>query len=182
MTFSLLFLLGFTGARQQLLHKLRRFEQLADLDPIELEKRIAQEEEEELEDIEEEQYDDDYEDEDEVFSDSYKGDLFVREVVSVSNLCNVDERIPSDMKRLILDLMDEEEEEECESSNDRETMMMKKLRKRLDSWKEVESNTIDMMVELDFRSDGGEWRKNQEQVRETAVAIEFDIFIYSDVK
>ncbi|KAI3964024.1 hypothetical protein MKX01_014305, partial [Papaver californicum] len=163
-------------ARQQLLHKLRRFEQLAELDPIQLEKRIA---EEELYGSE------DDESEDEIVSDNYVGDSFVRQLLVETSLCTLIEgHIPSDMKRLVLDLMTEvEDEEECVvslsmSSDDREMIMMNKLRRRLDSWKEVESNTIDMMVDMDMRSECDKWHKNQEQVKETATAIEFDIFSY----
>ncbi|KAI3840041.1 hypothetical protein MKW92_027901 [Papaver armeniacum] len=153
-------------ARQQLLHKLRRFERLAELDPIELEKRITEEE-----DAEEELYGSEGGDsEDEMVSDNCKGDSFVRQLLVETSLCTiVDGRIPSDMRRLVSDLMTEvEDEEECVMSPS----------KRLDSWKEVESNTIDMMVELDFRRESDKWRKNQEQVKETAIAIELDIFSY----
>ncbi|KAI3832713.1 hypothetical protein MKW98_002259 [Papaver atlanticum] len=168
-------------ARQQLLHKLRRFERLAELDPIELEKRIAEEE-----DDEEELYGSEGDDsEDEMVSDNCKGDPFVRQLLVETSLCTIiDGRIPSDMRRLVLDLMTEvEDEEECMMSpsvspDDREMIMTNKLRKRLDSWKEVESNTIDMMVELDFRRESDKWGKNQEQVKETAIAIELDIFSY----
>ncbi|KAI3985107.1 hypothetical protein MKX01_027193 [Papaver californicum] len=162
-------------ARQQLLHKLRRFERLAELDPVELEKRIAEEEGAELYGSE------DDESEDEIVSDNYIGDSFIRELLVETSLCTIMEgHIPSDMKGLVVDLMTEVEGEEellpLVSSDHREMIMMNKLRKRLDSWKEVESNTIDMMVDMDFRSEGDRWHKNQEQVKETAIAIEFDIF------
>ncbi|KAI3995088.1 hypothetical protein MKX01_031890 [Papaver californicum] len=168
-------------SRQQLLHKLRRFERLAELDPVELEKRIPEEE-----DGEEELYgSEDDESEDEIKSGNYIGDSFVRQLLVETSLCTIIEgHIPPDMKRLVLDLMTEVEDgEECVmspsvSSDDREMIMMNKLRKRLDSWKEVESNTIDVMVDMDFRSEGDKWHKNQEQVKETAIAIEFDIFSY----
>ena len=47
--FWLLFVLlsyGVTGAKHQLLQNLRRFEKLAELDPIELEKRMLEEQDE----------------------------------------------------------------------------------------------------------------------------------------
>ncbi|KAE9444840.1 hypothetical protein C3L33_23262, partial [Rhododendron williamsianum] len=48
---------------------------------------------------------------------------------------------------------------------------------RLDSWKEVESNTIDMMVEFDFRRETDGWKRtDREQVVEIAVEIEISIF------
>lgn len=43
----LIIALNFTGAKQQLLYKLRRFEKLAELDPVELERRMHDEEDEE---------------------------------------------------------------------------------------------------------------------------------------
>ncbi|MCL7023723.1 hypothetical protein MKW94_016447, partial [Papaver nudicaule] len=151
-------------ARQQLLQKLRRFERLAELDPVELEKRIADD-------------DSDDDSEDETASENCRGDSLVRQLVVETSLCTIiDGRIPSDMKRLVLDLKTQVESEQESPSDDRE--MNKLIRDRLDSWKEVESNTIDMMVELDFRSEGDRWRKCQEQVKETAIAIEFDIFSY----
>ena len=47
--------LNFTGAKQQLLYKLRRFEKLAELDPVELEKRMQDQEEDEDETFMEEE-------------------------------------------------------------------------------------------------------------------------------
>ncbi|KAF8397872.1 hypothetical protein HHK36_016797 [Tetracentron sinense] len=152
-------------AKLQLLNKLCRFERLAELDPIELEKIMMEEEDED-------ECDDD--DGDSVLSDNEKsGDGFVREILSRSKVYNF-HRIPQDLKRLILDLITEEESEEP-ASDDRE-VVAKRVCKRLESWKEVESNTIDMMVELDYRSEVNEWKRNHEQVQETAIEIELAIF------
>ncbi|XVE76015.1 hypothetical protein DITRI_Ditri12bG0138800 [Diplodiscus trichospermus] len=165
-------------AKQQLLHKLRRFEKLAELDPIELEKRM----------LEQEQDDDDNDEnvicellEEEEFqqmSDSSDGEMnidgFLQEVLKSSshNL----RHIPDGMKRLVSDLIAEEEtEQKCYVDNDRE-LVANRVCKRLDSWKEVESNTIDMMVGQDFRREIDGWKKNQEQIRETALEVEYAIF------
>ncbi|XP_043716605.1 uncharacterized protein DDB_G0283697-like isoform X2 [Telopea speciosissima] len=106
-------------AKQKLLHKLRRFERLAELNPIELEKRML-----EVDNDDEDDNDDDDDDDNGV-----------------------------DMEEVV-----------------------KNVSKRLESWKGVESDTIDMMVDLDLRREGDEWRRRQEQVQEIAIEIEFTIF------
>ncbi|KAF5178220.1 histone-lysine N-methyltransferase SETD1B-like protein [Thalictrum thalictroides] len=152
-------------AKQQLLHKLRRFERLAELDPLELEKKIAEEEDEDIEG--EEQYDDkDHLDNENVDS------AFVRELLTQSNMYN-QQKIPSDMKRLVLDLVAEERGDTSDPCSNE--IVVEKVCKRLDAWKEVDSNTIDMMVEFDFRRDTTEWMKNPQEMQETAVDIEFAI-------
>ncbi|KAK2655130.1 hypothetical protein Ddye_008182 [Dipteronia dyeriana] len=158
-------------AKQQLLHKLRRFEKLAELDPIELEKRLLEQEEDDddtdndTNDLEEEEESEDYES---------NVDGFLKQVVSQSNYHN-QRRIPEDMKRLMTDLIAEEEREQ-NWSDDREGVV-KRVCRRLESWKEVESNTIDMMVEQDIIKQLDGWKRNdQEQVGETALEIELAIF------
>ncbi|KAF8396449.1 hypothetical protein HHK36_018068 [Tetracentron sinense] len=154
-------------SKQQLLNKLRRFERLAELDPFELEKAVMEEEEEE-------EKDEEFDDDDLEISDSEKSvDGFVREVLRSSNFYHL-HRIPVDLKRLILDLIEEEDSEEPDS--DDKEVIKKRVCMKLESWNEVESNTIDMMVDLDYRREGGEWNRNHEQVRDTAVEIEIAIF------
>ncbi|CAL5387549.1 unnamed protein product [Camellia sinensis] len=157
------------GAQRQLLHKLRRFEKLAELDPIELEKRMLEEREDE--DLEEEE---ECEDGDLLLLWSEKDvDWFVREVLCKSGL-NLS-KVSADMKRLVLDLIAEEKREESEIEDGE--VVVKRVCERLDSWKEVEPNTIDMMVELDFGREIDGWKRNdQEQVRGTAMEIEIAIF------
>ncbi|ESR43520.1 hypothetical protein CICLE_v10011456mg [Citrus x clementina] len=162
-------------AKKQLLHKLRRFEKLAELDPIELEKRILEQEQDYNEN---DTYDLDQEEEFENYEptspDGEKEvDEFVKEVLSKSNFYHV-RRIPEDMKRLVVDLLAEEEQEQS-WSNDKEAVV-KRVCRRLESWKEVESNTIDMMVEHDLRREHDGWRRRQELVGDTALEIEFGIF------
>ncbi|OMO82102.1 hypothetical protein CCACVL1_12076 [Corchorus capsularis] len=161
-------------AKQHLLHKLRRFEKLAELDPIELEKRMLEEEQDDDDDIDQENCIYEQEEEDELELESASSDNnemnvngFVHEVLK-SSFHNL-RHIPEDMKRLVSDLIAEEQtEQDCD--------IVKRVCKRLESWKEVESNTIDMMVEQDFRRELDGWKRNQEQIRETALEVEYAIF------
>nr|GME10664.1 zinc-regulated protein 8-like [Ipomoea batatas]GME16444.1 zinc-regulated protein 8-like [Ipomoea batatas]GME16481.1 zinc-regulated protein 8-like [Ipomoea batatas] len=146
-------------AQQQLLSKLRRFEKLAELDPIELEK-IMLEEEEDYEDNAAECDVDDHES----FSSSRGDDDEDIERFASNGI------IPLEIKRLVSDLISEEKTE-----TNRE-VVWGRVCKRLDSWKEAKSETIDMMVELDLRTASCEWKSLREQVEETAMEIEVGIF------
>ncbi|KAE8690549.1 hypothetical protein F3Y22_tig00110895pilonHSYRG00797 [Hibiscus syriacus] len=157
-------------AKQQLLHKLRRFEKLVKLDPIELEKRMLEHDDDDANDG---IWDLDEEDElenESVPSDSEMNiDVIIQEVLK-SSFCNA-VRLPDGIKRLVSDLVAEEE-----TDTDRETVA-KRVCKRLESWKYVKVNTIDMMVEQDFRrSEPDGWKGNQEQIKETASQLEYAIF------
>ncbi|GMI84769.1 TON1 Recruiting Motif 28 [Hibiscus trionum] len=137
-------------AKQQFLHKLGRFEKLAELDPMELEKRM----------LEQEQDDESPSSQTEMNIDGY-------------NL----KRVPECMKRLVSDLIAEEETASQRDGCIDEQAAAERVRKRLDSWEDVESNTIDMMVEQDFRRDQIEgWKGNEEQIRETAIEVERAVF------
>ncbi|KDP42695.1 hypothetical protein JCGZ_23635 [Jatropha curcas] len=155
-------------AKQQLLQKLRRFEKLAELDPIELEKRMLEQEQESDDD------DNKTEEKEEEFLECEENELqqsidrFVIQELSKSR------KIPREMKTLVSDLI-KEEEKEGNCFIDRETMV-KRVCKKFELWKEVESNTIDMMVEEDFKKEFNGWKMHQEQVKETALEIEFGIF------
>ncbi|XP_022766103.1 uncharacterized protein LOC111310988 [Durio zibethinus] len=162
-------------AKQQLLHKLRKFEKLAELDPVELEKRMLEQEQDDDNDdngtygLEEEE---EYERESISPYSEMNVDDFLQEVLK-SSFHNL-RHIPEGMKRFVSDLIAEEEtEQNCYV--DRE-VVAKRVCKRLESWKEVESNTIDMMVEQDFRRELDGWKRNQEQIRETALEVEYAIF------
>ncbi|KAM0977752.1 hypothetical protein ACFX13_014064 [Malus domestica] len=152
--------------KHHLLQKLRRFEQLAGLDPIELEKRM----------LEEDDDDDECEEDESETSDSSSEetlDGLLREVLSKLNFpCN--KRIPEDVQILAMDLIVEEQRDD--DSSDKREEVVRRVCKRFESWKEVESNTIDMMVEQDFRKELDEWKKSQDQVGETAMEIELAIF------
>ncbi|WJX84774.1 hypothetical protein P8452_67308 [Trifolium repens] len=155
-------------ARQQILYKLSRFEKLAELDPLELEKRMLEEEEDE---------DETYMEEDEEMDDvSCEQNDFKHLVFEAVYLSMVQDRqkIPQEFKKLISDLI-LEEEREFNSLEERD-IVITKICKRLESWKEVESNTIDMMIEEDFCVEDQGWKKNVEQVRNMAGELEFAIF------
>ncbi|KAF7818754.1 hypothetical protein G2W53_024209 [Senna tora] len=126
--------------KQKLLHKLRSFEKLAELDPIELEKRMLDQGDDETSDNENE----------------------LRGLVSQK------------LKRLVSDLI-VEEEREVKCLEDRE-MVIRRVRERLELWKEVECNTIDMMIEQDFCREEGKWKKNEEHIKEVAGEVEVAIF------
>ncbi|XP_043699880.1 RNA polymerase-associated protein LEO1-like [Telopea speciosissima] len=154
--------------KQQLLHKLRRFERLVDLNPIELEKRML-----EVDDEEEEEECDDEEAEN-------NKDTFVESVYGrfKEGKGKGKEKTTGDMKRLILDLITEEGRRRRNEDNidgiDKE-VVINNVSKRFEAWNEVESDTIDMMVDLELRREGEEWKRCQEQVSEMAIEIEFAI-------
>ncbi|GLT31573.1 hypothetical protein SLA2020_063020 [Shorea laevis] len=165
-------------AKHQLLQKLRRFEKLAELDPIELEKRMLEQEQDDRDNdvnsyCDQKEEEDYYFDNDSVSSDNEMNiDGLVHQVLR-STSHNV-KQIPDCLKKLVSDLIAEEETgQNC--GVDRE-VVVKRVRKRLESWKEVESNTIDMMVEQDFRREVDGWKRNQEQVSEMALEVEYAIF------
>ncbi|KAG8647087.1 uncharacterized protein LOC110607639 [Manihot esculenta] len=158
-------------AKQQLLQKLRRFEKLAELDPVELEKIMLEQEEEE----EGDDHNGDVNDIEEEMKGEEMDSLIIEEL-SKTSFCRV-RKIPRDMKRLVSDLIKEEETEQEHHVEDREAMV-KRVCKRFESWKEVESNTIDMMVEQDFkrREEANGWKNYKQQVKETTLEIELGIF------
>ncbi|XP_015901978.3 uncharacterized protein LOC107434963 [Ziziphus jujuba] len=164
--------------KQQLLHKLRRFEKLAELDPIELEKRMLEEDDNDdnydINDREGEEEEEECEDYVSRTSDREENVYgFVRQVLCKSSFSSM-KQIPKDMKRLVSDLIVEEQKQH--NAIDNEGEVVERVCERLESWKEVESNTIDMMVEQDFRRELEGWKKNQEQLGETAMDIELSIF------
>ena len=162
------------GTKQQLLNKLRRFERLADLDPIELEKIMVEEE------LDENNYNYFDNEECEYYNESVQWDnendieWFVKEVASNANFCKSKQFLPQDMRKLVADLIAEEEADRS-SDNTREEVI-RRVCNRLELWKEVEFNTIDMMVEEDLRKEVGEWKQNQEQRGEAATDLELAIF------
>lgn len=166
-------MLDFTGTKQQLLYRLSRFEKLAGLDPLELEKRMLDPEDNEYGTFIEE---DGCEDDNNSEASCEEKDL--REVV-YALLCQPsihDTRlVPEDLKRLVSDLIMEEEITELNSSEDMD-MVITRVCRRLELWNEVEPNTIDMMIDEDFLREEGGWKKNAHQVRELAGELELAIF------
>lgn len=153
-------------SKQQLLDKIRRFERLAALDPFELEKRIAEEEEEEEEDEE------DRGGELLVESEHERMEEFVKKVLTRSGVRLQRRLIPLKTKRLVFDLAEEEREK---GTTDRE-VLVKKVAMKMESWKNVDSNTIDLSVELDFSRESDEWRKNPREVQEMGIQLQCVIF------
>lgn len=144
------------------------------MDPVELEK-IMQEEE-----LDEKVYDYFDNEECEYYDESIKWDnennieWFVKEVVNDASLCKSQQFLPQDMRKLVTDLIAEEEADR--SNVDMREEVIQRVCRRLELWKEVEFNTIDMMVEEDLRKEVGEWKKNQEQRGEAASDLELAIF------
>ncbi|CAA3013729.1 Hypothetical predicted protein [Olea europaea subsp. europaea] len=142
-------------AKQQLLHRLRRFEELAELYTIELERKLLEESDDD-DQVEKEEYEDD-----EHFA-MYREhiiDTFASEVLTISRLQKT-QKIPTDMKRLVLNLIVEQKSERnCSSNGD-----------------QVVFDTVDMMIELAFRRESNGWTKFREQEEETAAEIEVGIF------
>ncbi|CAN0926273.1 hypothetical protein LINGRAHAP2_LOCUS35248 [Linum grandiflorum] len=149
-------------AKQQLLQKLRRFEKLAELDPVELEKRM----------LEYDNNDDDDEEASECETTSADADNNCIDQLVMDQLCKTSIQIPQDvLKRLVSDLIGEEEKQGINGE-----YVTKRVCKRFEAWNEVESNTIEMMVEHDFNRSQDEWRNNGDQVSDIAREIELAIF------
>ncbi|KAI3826121.1 hypothetical protein L1987_00164 [Smallanthus sonchifolius] len=139
-------------AKHELLQKLQRFERLAGLDPIKLENHMLEQRYNEDEDIL-------------VDGEEVTNEELFKEIVN--HLCVG--KIPWYMKKLIFDLIEEE------NKNEEHHMIVQRVCKRLHSWKAVELNTIDMMVETDFKSEG--WKTcDKEMVRDMEMDIEVAIF------
>lgn len=158
------------------MQKLRRFERLAELDPIELEKRMLEDDDEENDCDDDEEIEDDQESKDNESnaSDIKHGDDFVREILGKSS----HHRVPGHMKRLVSDLIAEEMRDQDFAWNDTDDAIAKGVVMRFELWKEVRSNTINMMVEQDLRDElRGIWKSNnKDQTEETAMEIEISIF------
>lgn len=155
-----------SGAKQQLLEKLRRFEKLAGLDPVELEKRMLG-----LDGDDDEEHshmstaggraDDEG---------SRRGQL-ITEVLN-SRFDGVKE-IPDDVRGLVSDLVAEEQGRQNEPG----VTLRRRVCERFESWERVDSDAIDMMVEEGFgrELDGRKWKQHPDQVEEFAIGIEFAV-------
>ncbi|KAK4419338.1 hypothetical protein Salat_2346700 [Sesamum alatum] len=160
-------------AKQQLLYRLRRFEKLAELDPMELERKLLEgsSDDDDLGETGQESGDDDplsvYRQQDAI-------DSIVDAVLNQSSLGCHTMNMSSDMKKLVSDLIVEEKSRTiCSGDND---VLMRRICNRLESWKRVEFDTIDMMIGLDFRGEYDDWKKFPEQEEETAAEIELAIY------
>ncbi|KAF8115338.1 hypothetical protein N665_0029s0172 [Sinapis alba] len=148
-------------AKHMLLQKLCRFEQLAGLDPLELEKRMSDREDEE---------------EEEEMKSHYQCEIITQRVVKT--YFEDMREVPEGIEALISDLVAEELHKDSFMQGG-EAHVTKRVCERLRSWRDVESNTIDMMVEHDFKTErlGSSWgSKNDAEVAEVVLDIEFEIF------
>ncbi|XLR27335.1 hypothetical protein S83_055235 [Arachis hypogaea] len=160
--------------KQQLLYKLRRFEKLAGLDPVELEKIMLDQEEEEDETVME---DDGYVYEASEALSCKENGLIEQVFEALFESSRL--QFPEGLKRLVSDVIAEEEREiECLEDYNHRDMVVRKVCKRMELWKQVESNTIDMMIEEDFtREEENGWKKkNVDQIRDMAGELELAIF------
>ncbi|KAL0316127.1 UNVERIFIED_CONTAM: hypothetical protein Sradi_5490900 [Sesamum radiatum] len=140
-------------AKEQLLHRLRRFEQLAELDPIELERKLLEDSDNEYHQGESES------DEDKPLSPYRKQDLdtYVNKAFSLSSLQH------NSRKSKIICLCTKEE-------------MLRRICNRLNPSKVVEIDTIGNRVKLDFKGDIDGWKTFREQAEETVAEVEVGIF------
>lgn len=163
--------LKYAGAKQQLMYRLRRFEKLAELDPVELERKLLEGSDDEghveREDSEA----------DEPLSPlrQHNVETFVSQVFNQSSLKYQSRSMSADMKRLVSDLIVEEKRQMIQSGASE--VVMGRICNRLDSWREVEFDTIDMMIGLDFKKESDVWTRFGEQVQDTAAEIELAIYV-----
>ncbi|KAL6521136.1 hypothetical protein OROGR_017705 [Orobanche gracilis] len=161
-------------AKQQLLYRLQRFEQLAELDPVELERNLL-----ELEGSD---------DGDQGKREASDGDkplsLYDKQIVETilstqgsSPRCRSG-IMSTDMRKLVSDLIVEEKSENVKPC-DSEAVITGRVSNRLDSWREVESNTIDMMIGFDFKREFGQWTGFDEQAKE--ISAEIGVAIYGQL-
>lgn len=143
-----------SGAKQLLLYRLCRFEKLAELDPIELERKLL----EGSDDNDQEEIEECEDDEPFAIYREHSVDTLALEVISKSNHQKT-RKISADMKSLVLDpTVDQKSKTNCLNNN------------------EVVFETVDMMIESAFKQESGRWTKFQEQEEETAAEIEVGIF------
>ncbi|KAL1829403.1 uncharacterized protein LOC108206931 [Daucus carota subsp. sativus] len=147
--------------------RLRRFQRVAELDPVELEKTMLEDGDEIVVIVEEQLHN--HVNYPESFDMEENVNEVVRQVLSRSKQYD-ENKISSDVRQLLLQLIDEEKK----SGPD---VVVSRVCKRLNEWKQVKSNTIDMMVELDLRKDVDVWKLYEEEVRDKlAREIESAIF------
>ncbi|XP_038903007.1 uncharacterized protein LOC120089713 [Benincasa hispida] len=155
-------------AKHQLLKKLRRFERLAELDPVELETFLLKDEDED-EDEDDDDIDHLKEEED------YKKDIKEHDIeANDSSRFQIPHRPARDMTTLVCNLVTEEERDLVVIEKREE--MMKGMYVRSDLWKRVDSNAINVMVGQDLKEEVDGWKRNKEQRREIAIEIEVAIF------
>ncbi|XP_010505189.1 PREDICTED: uncharacterized protein LOC104782063 [Camelina sativa] len=140
-------------AKRRLLKKLRRFEKLAGLDPVELEGKMSEEEEDEEE---EEEYEDSEEDDNIRIYDSDEEYEDVDEAMTRESRCA--------------------EEERSKKKNDER---QKKWR-MMNAWKVGlgAEEDVDVVVRKDMREETREWTKHGGEVEEAVSDLELSIFFF----
>ncbi|GER45381.1 P-loop containing nucleoside triphosphatehydrolases superfamily protein [Striga asiatica] len=150
-------------ARQQLLYRLQRFEKLAELDTTELERDVLQGSD-----------DEDGDEQLPMYEKQSTVENILTQVFDQSNLGYNSRNVSPDMKRLVHDLIVEENGEVAFAENNE--VLISRICRILDSWREVEPNTIDMMVGFDFKGEFGRWTKFDEQLGDVSTEIELAIY------
>ncbi|CAA0830410.1 Unknown protein [Striga hermonthica] len=158
-------------ARQQLLYRLQRFEKLAELDTTELEREVRQgSDDEDLHETDESDGDEQLP----MYEEQSTVENILTRVFDKSNLGYNSRNVLPDMKRLVYDIIVEEDGEVAFAENN--DVLIGRICRRLDSWREVEPNTIDMMVGFDFKGEFGRWKKFDEQLGDVSTEIEVAIY------
>ncbi|KAI4341956.1 hypothetical protein MLD38_026624 [Melastoma candidum] len=132
--------------KQQLLDNLQRFERLARLDPVELEKRMLESDDEEAETEHEDR-------------------------LTVPFPCL--RKSPDGISKLVMDLIAEEEGDSESRDHENGKSVVARVNKRLESWEGEGSQTIDMIVDGELRA---RWEPGEEQFGLLAGEIEVGMF------
>lgn len=131
-------------AKQQLLYRLRRFEKLAGLDPVELERKMLDSFDEEFEQ--------------ETVTEPDQDDPLSRHDTFLMSI---------NLKNLVTQPV---------TFRSNKEVVFGRIFNRLGSWKEVEFDTIDRMIDLDFKMNFDGWNGSHEMVEEIAGEFELELF------
>lgn len=153
-------------AKERLLYKLRKFEKLANLDPLELEKAMMEQLNGDDDDVQTESLDDNQSE-----YESFQVELSSSPV----NLCSRRNKIPITMGTTCSAQFVEFGKSGTKCMDNGEILLGRILRK-IDCWGGEVSRIIDLVVETDFRNELNEWKKCQEQRDETGMLIEVAVF------
>ncbi|XP_073066726.1 uncharacterized protein [Primulina eburnea] len=140
-------------AKQQLLYRLRRFEKLAELDPVELERKML--------DSSDDEFDQETVTEPDQDDPLSRHDIFLMS----TNLKNLGTQPVVKAKGKI-----------ASSTSSNKEVVFGVVFNRSGSWKEVEFDTIDRMIDMDFKMDFDGWNGFQELVEDIAVEFELELF------
>ncbi|XP_073148287.1 uncharacterized protein [Henckelia pumila] len=140
-------------ARQQLLYRLQKFENLAELDPNELERQLLEESDS--------KNGGNCQGETEDWLDETPVSMY-RENHSSTNLtCKQSTKLSTDTKKLTIE---------------EKNVMIQNTCSKLESWKDTKFEVIYRMIESDFNRDIDGWKEYIKEVNETAAEMEIEIF------